>query len=422
MNYRRRFVTLDIALSLVDIAQQSKSETLCATAAMAIAQCFSLTLSAHHFDDSDAFSMGAAAAPSPSKDRLRTASSSLSGKYAVSQANTSFATDPFQAPIMVSSAQFVAKVMERVNLPQMLETLQEGTPRLQQALLTWISLILICPLTQSDSMDILQAIALHRKGGFSTATAISTPQATTPKSGSKQSLHNQSQMTSNTTPTATNESDLTSLLQSLQKYPQQPHMCGKIDASHVVIVYNILSNVRSYLLKAHAVLVPTLFRLIEQGGLIAIRGKALLVLQLLCVHHPALVLPSLSERRLSSILQRVLEPMLSTLPTNNNGQAPADTVEQNATQSLTSLNYVMKIALSMLLFVRNFSEKLASDVTDYVTELANISSEQVHTFLALSHYCFSVVSVVMLMHTCILPNYRSHRCCISMIRCLQQLL
>lgn len=111
---------------------------------------------------------------------------------------------------------------------------------------------------------------------------------------------------------------------------------------------------RAYFTKSTAIL-PILLNLSEQGALSAVRGKALLTCQLLCTHNTQF-LAVLTERRLPSLLLRVLSPVFATLETNN-------------TLNAAELSYFIKTALSMVYFMRNSVHSACDTLCDQLTTL-----------------------------------------------------
>ena len=76
----------------------------------------------------------------------------------------------------------------------------------------------------------------------------------------------------------------------------------------------VLRMSRAFFLKSVA-LTPILLNLMEQGGLSAVRGKALITLQLICKFSPS-VLTGITEKRLPTTLVRVLASIISEQETH----------------------------------------------------------------------------------------------------------
>ena len=65
----------------------------------------------------------------------------------------------------------------------------------------------------------------------------------------------------------------------------------------IIAVDQVLHTLREHILRTPSIL-PSLVRLIDQGGSSAVRGKALITAQLLCRQSPSLLAIFLGERRL----------------------------------------------------------------------------------------------------------------------------
>lgn len=100
-----------------------------------------------------------------------------------------------------------------------------------------------------------------------------------------------------------------------------------------------LRTTRQFFLKSPN-MTAILLRLVEHGASSAVRAKALLAIQLICRHQPSL-LSTLTEKRFSACLIRILEPNLAS-------QSGALGGGGNTEQS----SYVTKAAASMVLFCR----------------------------------------------------------------------
>jgi hypothetical protein len=168
-------------------------------------------------------------------------------------------SDPFQSNSIGSGAKFIAKVLEKGGLPILLEGLRDGQPKLQQSYLNIINTIFSNPYESSEN----ESINVISYG------------TTTPSSNKKKNGDSK-------------VNDSSAISQSIN---------------------NSLRSTRIYFLKSQT-LIPMLVKLVEQGGSTAVRGKALICIQLLCKQSPDL-LASISERRLPSIIFRILEPVIS---------------------------------------------------------------------------------------------------------------
>jgi hypothetical protein len=118
-----------------------------------------------------------------------------------------------------------------------------------------------------------------------------------------------------------------------------------------------LRMVRSFFLKSPTLL-PHLVNMMEQGGLSAIRGKALIAAQLICVFSPQ-ILSSLAERRLPNLLVRALSPVLA-----------AQESEPNKPLAAMQLTYYTKTALSMLFYLRGVCITATGSLADQLAFLA----------------------------------------------------
>ena len=184
----------------------------------------------------------------------------------------------------LGGARFIARVLEKGGLPAIIDTLRDGQPKLQQAYLNIINVI-FCPINvikiaQSAKKDI----------------AVSPS-----KSNSKKSSNSSSPFNSTVALTAS----------------------------------SILKPFQQFFLKTPA-MVPTLLRLIEQGGSSAVRAKALITFQLVCSHRVTI----LTEHRLPSALMRMIEPYISN-------------ADMSTTSAANTSTYNIKCALSMVIFVRD---------------------------------------------------------------------
>ena len=184
----------------------------------------------------------------------------------------------------LGGARFVARVLEKGGLPAIIETLRDGQPKLQQAYLNIINII-FCPI---NIMKITQSTKKESVVSPTKGNAIK-------KTGSTSPFNSAAALTPST----------------------------------------ILKPFQQFFLKTPA-MVPTLLRLVEQGGSSAVRAKALITFQLLCSHRVTI----LTEHRLPSALMRMIEPYIS------NTDMSTSNTQNNST-------YNIKCALSMVIFVRD---------------------------------------------------------------------
>jgi len=181
-----------------------------------------------------------------------------------------------------AGVRFVAKVLEVGGLPAILETLHDGQPKLQQAYLN-----ILCVLFSSPARLAAASPSLGLDETFS------------------------------------QDKDASSLLdRSLQ---------GTTEAA--------LRPTRLFFLKS-STLVPSLVRLVEQGGSAAVRAKAIILAQLLCVHQPSL-LAALAERRLPSALVRLLEPLAVSQRVSRDAQAAPPGVTYASSAALCFVRHTL---------------------------------------------------------------------------------
>ena len=184
----------------------------------------------------------------------------------------------------LGGARFLARVLEKGGLPAIIDTLRDGQPKLQQAYLNIINII-FCP---------INVIKITQSPKKETITSPSKGNAVK-KTGSTSPFNSSAAMTAST----------------------------------------ILKPFQQFFLKTPA-MVPTLLRLVEQGGSSAVRAKALITFQLLCSHRVTI----LTEHRLPSALMRMIEPYISN-------------ADMSTSNIQNSSSYNIKCALSMIIFVRD---------------------------------------------------------------------
>ena len=97
-------------------------------------------------------------------------------------------------------------------------------------------------------------------------------------------------------------------------------------------------------------------RLIEQGGSSATRAKALLSCQLLCIHNRT-VLTHLAEKRLTYVLMRSLEPVLTFQGLVEDVTMGADANNDSTLSAAApaSINYTVKTCMSMMLLIKTIA-------------------------------------------------------------------
>jgi hypothetical protein len=270
---------------LMELSQSSKNEHLQGSSGMAAAHLLHLVQTAHHYPPSPQSAPSAGSTASAQTSNLnatgRVAVNSRGGTSNGGLNNTLNATaqlnDLFAIPSAVRGAKFLAKVLERGGLPSIIEVLRDGPQKLQQAYLTVINLV------------------------FSAPVGCTTPE-----------------LAPGLDPVAISAANSPANLQAINV---------------------ALRMSRSFFLKSPTLL-PQLLNLIEQGGLSAIRGKALIAAQLISATSPP-ILASLAERRLPGLLLRAIAPVLS-----------AQEADPSKALNLAALPYFSKCALSTLGFLR----------------------------------------------------------------------
>jgi hypothetical protein len=138
--------------------------------------------------------------------------------------------------------------------------------------------------------------------------------------------------------------------------PGTPEVDEASSPANLQAINVALRMVRSFFLKSPTLL-PHLVNMMEQGGLSAIRGKALIAAQLICVFSPQ-ILSSLAERRLPNLLVRALSPVLA-----------AQESEPNKPLASMQLTYYTKTALSMLYYLRGVCITSAGSLADQLSFL-----------------------------------------------------
>lgn len=294
IEYRRRFVSVELAVRLLELSQSSKNEALQSSSGMAASHLLYLVLSAHEYPPSQSAVQGASTAAGAGAGG---AALNITGRVAVNAraANTNLNStlsttvtlnDVFSIPNAVKGVKFLAKVMEKGGLPGMIEVLRDGPAKLQQAYLNIINMVFCSPLS----------------GSAESTTGMGANPTTTPVA-------------------------------------QRRNNAQDISPVNMQSINVALRMSRNFFLKSPA-LVPILMNLTEQAGLSAVRGKALLTAQLLSAASPT-ILASLTEKRLPSLLLRVLAPIFDT--------QEADPLKMLSQQEVS---YFARTALSMLNFLR----------------------------------------------------------------------
>lgn len=319
-SYRKRFISIDLCLTLLDLSQNSRLEALQATCAMSLYHSLYFVLN-YHQDPNSLHSRNTVVTPNTVSNAPGNSSRRNPLNATLNNGTNGSAFDPFAAPAIISAARFTAKIFEKANLASILDVLQDSTPKVQQAYLNLLLLVFLAPLGSHSGV---QMIGL-------------TPEAST-----------------------TN---------------QQKEIA--IDSAHLATVQTLLAPYRSYFLRAHHALLPALLRLVEQGSGTPIRAKSLLLLQAVCSHMPVL-LPQLPERRVATLLIRILEPYLSSLEgqyTVFDSSISATVTNTTSTKKIASPTYLMKAAMCMTVFLRQGLLQLVQVLATNTEEIVNSTTE-----------------------------------------------
>jgi len=220
-------------------------------------------------------------------------------------AGTTHLTDIFDSSSPLRGAKFLAKVLEKGGLPGMVDTLKDGPAKLQQAYLNIVNYLFSSPMivVEGGPSDRNKVIP----------TAIVTP---------------------------------------------------SIDDVKTVNV--VLRMTRNFFIKSSS-MAPILMHLIEQGGLSAVRSKALLTAQLISRHYSGM-LALLAERRLPSFLMRVIAPTLTEIEVKSSPMMI----------QLEDMSYLTKTAFSMLFFIRDACKESSLLISEQLQLL--ISNPNMITF------------------------------------------
>ena len=329
-DFRRKLVTVDVAARLLELSQHGRNEALQASCGMALAHMFLYvtTMEASQTQaDKD-----------KEKESARGGSASVGYRGRVSPEKEKAKAKSAVAP--GAGARFMVKVLDRGGLPAILETLNDGQPKLQQAYLTIITLLFASPSALAKYTD---------KTSMSAMSAMPT-EAPFGRGSSKSP--------------------------------------GSAE----------LRSTRQFFLKSPS-LIGSLLSLLEHSGSSVVRGKALLCCQLLCDHHPA-SLGVLSERRLPQVLLRLLDPLLRQAEEesaadeasngNSNGSDSAGS-NRNQNQNLShheierdgqvsvpiptgSSAFLLKAALSFVSYVRTACTQAARGLTRQLDFVATAES------------------------------------------------
>jgi len=313
-DHKKRLVSVDVATRLLDMSQHGRNDALQATCGMALSHMFTFVLTCEQAATEEP--------PSPARG------ASVRGARKISS-SPSTASDGGVAP--GAGARFMVKVLDRGGLPAILETLNDGQPKLQQAYLNVLNMLFALPTELAEAVN---------KGAQAIAPA--------------------------TSPLNCNDAPVARVFSR---------------ASNSVPGAAELRSTRQFFLRS-ATLVPIILKLVETGGSTAVRAKALLTAQLLCDHQPAL-LSQFCERRLPAILMRLVEPLVlaangaagqsvrSSLQhvTRGSGAAEPTTVPKG------SAAYPMHAALSFLAFVRTACTAGSAELAVQISRIAAVDGD-----------------------------------------------
>jgi serine/threonine protein kinase len=308
--HKRRLVSADVAARLLDMSQHGRNDALQATCAMALAHMFAFVMSSE--------SPSSAELPSPVRG------TSARGARTLNKASSPSADAASSSASPGAGARFIVKVLDRGGLPAILETLNDGQPKVQQAYLNILNLIFCLPAEL--------ALATNDPDKQDTAISPKTARAFI--------------RTGNSAPGAAE-----------------------------------LRSTRQFFLK-NATFVPAILKLIETGATGAVRAKALLTAQLVCDHQPSLLV-QFSERRLPSVLLRLVEPLV--LATSGAaGQAVRSSLQRAGSGPLGaepnavpkgSAAYPMHAALSFITFVKTACTAGSAELQLHCSRIAMVDGD-----------------------------------------------
>eukprot|EP01042_Synura_sphagnicola_P001051 gene1051-1185_t len=291
LSHRRRLSSLETALRLLELAHSSRNEAMQITCGAALSHLLAHVLSC-------------GSPSSPAVPESPAATPNVIGLHSNSPGRISRPTSAVTNTPSPTGAKLVARVFDKGGLQSVLDTLRDGPPRLQQSYLNVLNMIFSGPVT-------ILAPADRRADKFLEGVTSAVSNA---------------------------GSNMSYLLTRAKNASEQ----------HVAEVESSLRSHRQFICKNQYVL-PTLLRLIEQGGTDLVRAKALLAAQLLCRYQSSF-LPVLGEKRLPSVLVRLLEQPMSAiggrLSVSQNGLALTSKLRSSP------LSYLSKCAMSMLIFVK----------------------------------------------------------------------
>jgi serine/threonine-protein kinase ULK4 len=260
--HKRKFVTVDIASRLLELSQHGRNEVMQASCGMALSHMFLFVMTLDPVEKSADNNTNGSTPGSGSK---RAAIPPSNGKAA---ANNNISNNNATAP--GASSRFMLKVLDRGGLPAILETLNDGQPKLQQAYLNVINLLFA-------SRE--QVVRWYRKR-----------QQATGQGGD----HDM------------DDDDMSAMDTSTDPFGDTPVSVSILDRGRSAAAgEEDLRSVRGYFLRAPG-LAAAIVRLAEQGGSAAVRAKAILAAQLMGAHSTPL-LAVFAEKRLPGLLVKLIE-------------------------------------------------------------------------------------------------------------------
>eukprot|EP00981_Chlorochromonas_danica_P012115 scaffold4505_cov165-Ochromonas_danica.AAC.5 len=130
-----------------------------------------------------------------------------------------------------------------------------------------------------------------------------------------------------------------------------------LDSNQEAHIKSALTPLKSYFLRSHSILLPILFRMMEQSSLTVIRCKALLLCHQLCLSLPSILI-TIVEKRLPILVMRLLEPVLSK---------PKKDDEQPS--------YLDKCALCLVFSWRNTAILSMRQLSSHLEEISKLSPD-----------------------------------------------
>ena len=154
LEFRRKFVSIDLAVRLLELSQSSKNEHLQASCGMAVAHMLYLVITAHHYPSiilstTTNTPSGVATGRNNINSRI---GNNLNHITSTTTATTTL-NDIFTQPNPLKGVKFFTKVLEKGGLPGIIEVLRDGPAKLQQAYLSIINLVFTIPLQLPNNIS-----------------------------------------------------------------------------------------------------------------------------------------------------------------------------------------------------------------------------------------------------------------------------